>query len=157
MPGPSIHHLPSAWALLARYQAIVLASPAFKLVGGTQPSSAGLHPADVEDFHHRPVGFVGVPGDLAREASDCVDCLDQLANRCADAGADVQGKSHIIVFLGGEYDRIGAVFDVNKLANWLAGAPYLDRGALAISASTHLRTSAATTCDRSVLYESPGP
>ncbi len=30
-------------------------------------------------------------------------------------------------------------------------------GFLAMSASTHFRTSAATTCERSGLYESPGP
>ena len=38
-PPPGRHHFVSAWALLARYQAMVLASPSFSEVGGDQPSS----------------------------------------------------------------------------------------------------------------------
>src|SRR5271157_1428943 len=37
-PKPTVHHFVSAWALLARYQAIVRESPACRLVVGVQPS-----------------------------------------------------------------------------------------------------------------------
>ena len=91
MPVPSIHHLASAWALLARYQAMVLARPALQARSAAPsrraPASSG---STSSTFIMAPSGLSAFQAILPSIAGDRVDRLDQLADRRADAGADVQ-------------------------------------------------------------------
>src|SRR5262249_33291248 len=56
-PPTTTHHFASAWALLARYQAIVLERPVFRSVGGDQPPRACFIRATSSTFIISPSGL----------------------------------------------------------------------------------------------------
>ena len=109
---------------------MVLARPSrSECVGRHAQRRAG--PRRVEDLHRLPVRLVASPRPARPGTGDVAERLGQLLDRGADAGADVQRVLQIVVDLGRLEDGVGAVLDVEELADRPAGAPEPTSDALA--------------------------
>ncbi len=98
--------------------------PSSNDVAASNPNALA-RPTRVERAARLAVGLRGVPADLALEAGQADDQLDQLADRDLAPDAEVD-RLGAVVALGGEDDPLGGVVDVQELARGRAGAPDLD-------------------------------
>src|SRR5262245_58437135 len=77
------------------------------------------------------VGLAGIPDDIALEAGQPGDRLDEVADRDLHAAAKVD-RLVALVALGRQHDPRGGVLDIQELARRRAVAPDLDRRRAAV-------------------------
>jgi hypothetical protein len=97
--------------------------------GGGRPFERFAHAADIQNFFHLPVGFGGIPGQGSLKPGDLMDGLGQFPDRGSDSRSDVQGGD-VIIPLRRAKNGVGAILDIEKLADGFAGAPDFNGGGL---------------------------